>query len=43
MFLNSKIPIGDNIDLCTMEQLEAIVQQYIAFKEQEANSFEPLG
>ena len=21
MFLNSKIPIGDNIDLCTMDQL----------------------
>lgn len=43
MFLNSKIPIGDDIDLCTMEELEAIVAQFSALKQQENNSFEPLG
>ena len=43
MFLNSKLPIGDDIDLCTMEELEAIVAQFTAIKEQEANNFEPLG
>lgn len=42
MFLNSKLPIGDDIDLCTMEELEAIVAQFTAIKEQENNAFEPL-
>lgn len=35
-FLNSKIPIGDNIDLIEFGELTAIVDQFLAIKQQES-------
>ena len=40
--MNTKLPIGDDIDLCSLEELKAVVEQFIALKEQDNNTFEPL-
>ena len=40
MFLNSKIPIGDNLDLCSLEELKDIVKQFLAMKEGKTSSFQ---
>jgi hypothetical protein len=33
MFLNTKLPIGDDIDQCSFEELKAVVEQFISTKQ----------
>ena len=33
-FLNNKLSIGDNLDLCTFDELKAVVNQFIQLKKQ---------
>lgn len=42
-FLNNKLSIGDNLDLCTFDELKAVVNQFIQVKKQEeAEKFQPM-
>lgn len=34
-YLNTKLPIGDDLDLCSFDELKAVVNQYVSLKKQE--------
>jgi hypothetical protein len=34
MFLNTKLPIGDEIDRCSIDELKAVVGQFATAKDQ---------